>query len=45
MIFIIDRVNHLLNESKMIIFAYNNDQMVYNRIVISLSNIGFIGSF
>jgi len=26
----IDYIHHLLNESKMWIFAYNNDQMVYN---------------
>jgi len=29
MIFIIDHIHHLMNESKILIFAYNNDRMVY----------------
>jgi hypothetical protein len=29
MIFIIDHIHHLMNESKILIFAYNSDQMVY----------------
>jgi len=29
MIFIIDHIRHLMNESKMLTFAYISDQMVY----------------
>jgi len=29
MIFIIDHIHHLMNESKIIIFAYNSDWRVY----------------
>jgi len=29
MIFIIDHIHHLMNESKMLIFAYNSDWRVY----------------
>ena len=43
MIFIINRLYHLKNESKMSNFAYNNDQrlflLFYNYILLNLSNI------
>jgi len=29
MILIIDHIHHLMNESKMLIFVYNSDWMVY----------------
>ena len=29
MIFIIDRIHHLMDESKMLIFAYNSDPMMH----------------
>jgi len=29
MVFIIDHIHHLMNESKMLIFAYNSDRRVY----------------
>jgi hypothetical protein len=29
MIFIIDHIHHLMNESKILIFAYNSDRRVY----------------
>ena len=29
MIFIIDYICHLINESKMLIFVYNNDRIIY----------------
>jgi len=28
-VFIIDQIHHLMNESKILIFAYNSDQKVY----------------
>jgi len=28
-IFIIDHIHHLMNEPKIVIFAYNNDRRVY----------------
>jgi len=28
-VFIIDHINHLMNESKMLIFAYISDRMMY----------------
>jgi len=30
MVFIIDHIHHLMNESKMHNFTYNNDQRMYN---------------
>jgi len=30
MIFIIDHIHHLINKSKILIFAYNSDRRVYN---------------
>jgi len=30
MIFIIDRLHHLMNESKILIFTYNSDRRMYN---------------
>jgi len=29
MVFIIDHVHHLMNESKMLIFVYNNNRRMY----------------
>jgi len=28
-VFIIDHIQYLMNESKMLIFSYNNDRMMY----------------
>jgi len=36
-IFIVDHIHHLINESKMLIFIYNSDRMVYKKITSSVS--------
>jgi len=33
MVIIIDHLHHLKNESKILVFTYNSDQTVYNRIL------------
>ena len=38
LVFIIDRIHNLLNESKMYIFVYNSDQTVYKRCMSCMHN-------
>jgi len=37
-IFIIDHIHHLINEYKILIFAYNSDRRVYSLNALSLVN-------
>ena len=37
MVFIIDHIHHLMNESKMLIFAYNRDRRVYKIKTVLIS--------
>jgi len=39
-IFIIDHIHHLMNKSKMLIFAYNSDRRMYTYNVFSELNTG-----
>jgi len=38
-VFVTDYIHHLMNELKMLIFAYNNDWRVYNTILMSMIGI------
>jgi len=38
MVFIIEHIHHLINESKMQSFIYNSDQMVYITVMYDESN-------
>jgi len=42
MVFIIDHIHHLMNESKMLIFAYNRDQRVYVKLFCGSEECGIM---